>query len=491
MKIYTLVALITIAAIFLYVEVHQALYLEELEARSGGKGYVSDEVWYVDSARNILEKIFGLRPSSPSCATLVYDNVSDVDRAIVLAPAEGIKVVDSGYSKIYAVYVCGDSDRIEKLANETHAKDIVWGWRVGDAENIDTYLNLEHPPLAKYLIALSILLLGDRPFNWRIPSIVFGVALVVLTFFIAREISKDDLIALLVTALVAVDPLVRNMSSIAMLDIFVATGSAIAVLLALRRRFLASCIAVAISACFKWSALLTYVPISFLYIKHLVSRGTRAFSDIVFEICRLGLATLFLFLSIDILVSIPLIAYVGLVDWFSNAVFGAISWHLSVKCVGPGCSSSAPWDWFLGVNTFPLYLSKELSLYAQGYVPIYIACFVLMLLAPPYLARCKPPSRDAWYLVTGLFIGYVLLWLAGSRTQYSFYAVHLAPYVNLFVVMMLVELADRNNLEVFVHSLINAFVVALEPFRRAASRIRRVLQNVFEGIWSIVLKLFE
>src|SRR5436305_7259542 len=35
-------------------------------------------------------------------------------------------------------------------------------------------LNLEHPPLAKELMALSIWLFGDNPFGWRAMSALFG-----------------------------------------------------------------------------------------------------------------------------------------------------------------------------------------------------------------------------------------------------------------------------------------------------------------------------
>jgi len=36
---------------------------KEIERR--GKGYVSDEVWYVSSARNILIKVFHVEPRNP------------------------------------------------------------------------------------------------------------------------------------------------------------------------------------------------------------------------------------------------------------------------------------------------------------------------------------------------------------------------------------------------------------------------------------------
>ncbi len=43
-------------------------------------------------------------------------------------------------------------------------------------------VNPQHPPLAKYFIALSIKVFGDYPFGWRFPSAVAG-ALLALSIF--------------------------------------------------------------------------------------------------------------------------------------------------------------------------------------------------------------------------------------------------------------------------------------------------------------------
>lgn len=52
---------------------------------------------------------------------------------------------------------------------------------------------LEHPPLVKYLIGLSVVLFGISSSAARLSSIVLGAATVYLVFRIGKEIKKRAL----------------------------------------------------------------------------------------------------------------------------------------------------------------------------------------------------------------------------------------------------------------------------------------------------------
>jgi predicted membrane-bound dolichyl-phosphate-mannose-protein mannosyltransferase len=82
-------------------------------------------------------------------------------------------------------------------------------------------VNQEHPLLAKLLIALSMSIIGDNGWGWRIPSVVFGLFSIFVLYLLLKKTAKSPLIALMGTFLFSFDTLVFVHSRIATLDIFV------------------------------------------------------------------------------------------------------------------------------------------------------------------------------------------------------------------------------------------------------------------------------
>ncbi|MEZ0394294.1 MAG: glycosyl transferase family 39, partial [Desulfurococcaceae archaeon] len=161
----------------------------------GGKGYVSDEIWYVSSARNILEKVFGAQPRQVQGlgATVVYEGTLNSSFLEGLSRACNVSY-RSDYYKISAVYVEASSPTrlecfLDGLRSAVKVNDVVYGWMLPDTQGIDTYMNLEHPPAGKYVLCLEMLLLGDYPTYWRIGPIVAGLATLALTVLAVRELT--------------------------------------------------------------------------------------------------------------------------------------------------------------------------------------------------------------------------------------------------------------------------------------------------------------
>jgi dolichyl-phosphate-mannose-protein mannosyltransferase len=79
-----------------------------------------------------------------------------------------------------------------------------------------------HPPLAKLLITLSMFLIGDNGYGWRLPSAIFG-SVAVLLFYLFLKKAENKKTALIGTFLFSFDTLIFVMSRVAMLDIFTLT----------------------------------------------------------------------------------------------------------------------------------------------------------------------------------------------------------------------------------------------------------------------------
>lgn len=164
-----------------------ASLFDEIEPR-----YVSDEIYYVDVARRLLENVFGVELD-------YYD-----------------------YS----------------------------------GKTNEDYYNPEHPPLGKYIIAAAMLACGDKPLCWRLPSIVEASLIPVILWagFVTAFRNPAGYIAGVAAALgAASDNVLHVMGSVAMLDIHQAFFTAIAIALTLNRRFILAAIAAGLAAGVKMS----------------------------------------------------------------------------------------------------------------------------------------------------------------------------------------------------------------------------------------------
>jgi 4-amino-4-deoxy-L-arabinose transferase-like glycosyltransferase len=78
--------------------------------------------------------------------------------------------------------------------------------------------NLEHPPLVKEVMAVSMLFLGNNMWGARLPSIIFGTLCIPLVAYISWRVVRSAKVAVIAAALMAFNPLLIGLSSIALLD---------------------------------------------------------------------------------------------------------------------------------------------------------------------------------------------------------------------------------------------------------------------------------
>ena len=147
---------------------------------------------------------------------------------LVIALSAAVRVVDLGrfQGTVYDEYYYVHDARA--LLHGGLAGASGESWRPAGVRSV------AHPDLAKLAIAAGIVVLGDDPWGWRVPAALAGIALVALVFPLARRLGLTDEWALAALVLAAADPMLMLESRVAVLDMFVALGTALSVYLALR-----------------------------------------------------------------------------------------------------------------------------------------------------------------------------------------------------------------------------------------------------------------
>ena len=379
---WTYVGLAAVFIAFLY-SAYSVASLPGADGVPGGQGYISDEIWYATSARNILHDFF-----HGTAASDYYTVGPDC-----MAP--GLFVVKT-YQKMPGVYTVAGLPPCYLRR----------GFPYPDREGILNYYNLEHPPLAKYVIA-AVEAVRDEPIFWRLPSMALGAATLLLVFLAAKK-AAGGLWALAAAALMLFDSTFRAMSGIAMLDVYLAFFTALLAYLHLSGRLLGTGAALGLAASVKYSGAFPVFGLAYLY-----ARRRELFA----LVAVLTVAT-----AVFLLVSLPLISHFGLARWV-NELIGAYRWHTTTRPPGP--TASTPLDWLLMQNSFAL----DVNLYASG-TPLYLLALIYALYK----------RDDASILFLSTYGGYWLVYLAGNHTLYSFYTAHFTPLAHIVLAPALAAL---------------------------------------------------
>jgi dolichyl-phosphate-mannose--protein O-mannosyl transferase len=100
----------------------------------------------------------------------------------------------------------------------------------GDACDIGSEMNLEHPPLGKWIIAASMRLFGESPYGSRVLIAILGTLTIPLVYVLARRLLRSSLGASVAAGLLVVDFAHFPLSRTAMLDVPLVFFSVLALL---------------------------------------------------------------------------------------------------------------------------------------------------------------------------------------------------------------------------------------------------------------------
>ena len=297
---------------------------------------------------------------------------------------------------------------------------------------------IEHPIGGKLLIAASTRAIGDHPFAWRLPSALFGAAVVLLVFLLARRLTDDPTTGLIAAALVALDPMMLVHSRMATIEMFV-VGFVLAGLYAyVEGRAVTAALLLAAATCCKLTGAGGIVAVVLFEIGRQWGRGVRG-RELVRRLRPAGIAVAVFVVAFPLL----LWALNRQAGFFKNPFdqlfyeFTYLSATFGFRPAGE-IPTSRPWEWLANAGQFSYLRQGALDLRAV-YNPMLIFASVPVWLWA--IAAARRRQSDAAMLTLAIAGGFYLPFVVGAmqapRHSYLYYLLPTLPGIAIGVAAML------------------------------------------------------
>ena len=288
----------------------------------------------------------------------------------------------------------------------------------------------EHPPLGKLLISSGMALFGNNPLGWRIASVLFGTAAVILLYMVCRALLMPASIAVLVSFLFAFENLRFVQSSIAMLDIFSLTFMLAAFYMYLKGRYLSCGIFIAFSALSKFTGVFAVLVICLHWLITSRKQWIRfGFSIGVVPAAYLSALSVLLFAIWGEWLN-PVTETINMLRINAESTFAVVEKSIL----------SRPWEWLIGYEAITY---RDTPHYTAMVSPSIWAVTIPAMLYMVY--KAKKGSSAACFSVAW-FAGTYLVWISVSlitdRTSFVFYCL---PTVGAICLAAGLALNDINN----------------------------------------------
>ncbi len=407
------------------------LYLQGLSKSLHVSDYISDECWYVSAAINLGRRVFGLEyvprlNETSYLYTLVIAENCSLDHVLEQLRVKGVNftVYRKDYNEIKAIAIVTRSRLDRKSLPGACIVDLFPGL-LPDASGVNEYLNLEHPPLVKYVYALLAYVVGFKFSVFRVLSLVFAVlafACINAIPFIVYRGSPPWIVvactAILSIAIAGLDRAVYSMSSVGMLDVYAASLDILAMTLAMKGWVGAAAVVLGLAGSAKFTG--------FFILPGLLAYGI-ACGWSSRRLATLLVVPLLVFLAI----SMPLIVYLGPSKWVEQLV-SSLSWHMTSRPSGP--PTTTPLGLLTGQPGFTLYYVDSQPLLIAASNPanclagLAVAVLSLLHLCLLYCGstRLRPAVLLPGVCYLSAVLCYVAVYAAGNHTLYNFYGVQLS-----------------------------------------------------------------
>jgi len=296
-----------------------------------------------------------------------------------------------------------------------HGNKAAWEWWNTPPEGFA--YEWTHPPLAKLFMWGSMSVFGETAFFWRFPGAILGVGVVFLTYLIAKQIFKDELLAIFSATFISLDGLVLTMSRIGMNDTYLLFFSLLTIYLFLRNKDFFSSISFGLALSSKWSALWV-IPILFVI---WLSRKNK------FNL-KLGW----------FLVMPPLVYLANHIPMFLTGHSLDIFWgmqkqmwwyHTKLQATHPYTSSW--WSWPLNLRPVYLYTSDEIGgmvsrIYNLGNPAVF--WFGLISIVCSFVYSLLNKNRKL-ALVVFSYLVFFVPWAASPRIMFFYHYLPSMPFL--------------------------------------------------------------
>ena len=376
-----------------------------------------------------------------------------------------------------------------------------------------------HPPLGKMFIGLGMALFGaESSTGWRIAVAVFGTAVVLVLYVVAKELTGSLFFASIASGLMAIDGLAIVMSRVALLDIFLTFFILLSFWFVLRDRrwhlerldaaiaarpvddvppawgpvlwnrpwLIAAGAAVGAATAVKWSGV--YVAAAFgiyVVVTDALARRRLGVGYWPTDAARQGGASFVLFVPVAVLVYVASwTGWIVTAGGYDRQADGGSVWvnlwkyHRAIYDFHVGLTSthgyaSPAWQWPLLLRPTSMYYLNEDSVVLNIYSMPNPLIWYASVAATVYLIWRFVVSRDWRYAAVLLGIGatYVPWLLYPERTIFQFYTIAILPFLLLALAFALRDIAGASSPEPHrrrtgqrVVWVFLAFVVAMSVF---------------------------
>lgn len=317
----------------------------------------------------------------------------------------------------------------------------------------DTAFDWLHPPLAKLIQAGSIKIFGDNSVSWRLPSALFGTAIIPATFFLAY-ILFGSWTAIFSATVIAFENMNLAMSRITMNDVFVTffivcafTFTSLYIKYGKTKDIILTSVFLGLALSSKWTGLYA-IGVIFLFIFFFHLRG------VLLATARLHLGGVIV--KLLLLILFPFLLYIAAYGqfWLQGHTTGQfidlhkqIWWYQNradlkhtygsnaLFCVPEGLAGPKTWcPWVLDMR--PVYFSYEQYGEKAGYIyslgnPI---VFWIGLLSVSYILGKFIEERKKEYLL--VLLGYFIFWVPWIFSPRILFMHHYLPSIPFLAISL-------------------------------------------------------